>query len=186
MGIREAVRQRINEKTKTFGDSGNWIAAGAIYVFNVENVKVFEGYKSKVTGIVEFSVDKVESTQPEAFYKEQGKYPQQVGATASTSFDLLDEYKTALFMRILSAITHETQAELVKPAGDPKDPEALTYEKLIQIGDGPVSQLKGLKVKCEAWLGDNQKKTQKITKTKWTQLPAPADHPLAAAINEAK
>ena len=181
--IRETLRRRVNERTKTF-ETGNWIEPGANYVFEVNDIKVFSGHKSQCQGVVEFTVESVTPTQAKEWYEKRGKWPNQPGSTVSVTYDLMDDYLSGLFVGVISKIVNEPAKELLKPAGDKNNPEKLTYEELVRIGDAVESSVcKGLKVRCEAFPGMNQSQTKEITKTKWSSLPAPEGHPLAEAIN---
>lgn len=181
MGIREQMKERAkNEKAVKGNGQGINMNAGARYRLTVKGVKVFKGHKSPLQGVAEFTVKSVTRTQPEDFFKDH-PYPNEVGSTCSDALNLMDDYKSTLFYKIISAISHESIDELLKPLDT--DPNVQTFEELVQFDNGPASVLVGLEVDCEAFLKPNQSNTKMITAKIYSPVPAPADHPLASLIN---
>lgn len=171
----------------------------AVYVFEVNNVKIFKGFKSPQQGLIEYTVISANKTQGEDHYLKPyqkshngtpipgtvgGSQPNQPGTTCSSPYDLRDDYLYGLFVANIAAIVGEDPKELLK--ADPKT-EALGYEEFVQFeGSKEPSLCKGLRVKCTVWDKPNKDKSKWISGTRWETLPPPEGHPLAEFINGKK
>lgn len=190
--VRSYMRRRSqDDKATRAADFGNWINPGARYVCEVQNAKVFKGYKSSAQAVLEFKVLEVQRLEPDSWYKEMDEFkkprkePNGVGSTCSSTFDLTKDFLSSLFYQAVSKITGQPVDELVAEVKGPdgKGTGAIVLEELVQMNDAAEpSAMRGLKVAFEVYEKPNSKNTQTISKIRWETMPPPEGHPLAGAL----
>lgn len=195
--VRADLRRRAGDVD--ISGQGINIVPEAVYVLEVNNIRIFKGFKSPQQGLIEYTVVECHKTQPDAHYEKPyakdfdgkpvpgtvgGSQPNQPGTSCSTPYDLREDYLYGLFVANIAAIVGEDPKEMLKP--DPKT-EALGYEEFVQFeGSKEPSLCKGLRVKLTTWNKPNKDRSKWISGTRWETMPAPEGHPLAEFINGKK